>query len=348
MSITIKSISIHGFRNLANVEALKLTSLNVLIGGNGTGKSTLLHFFEMLRCVSREDKFHEYVLSNGGGNDQCFMGGQVTPLIRATMVAATERGDYEYDLQLKYFPAGDRLSVEKSEWRVLTDAEHAEKLTAAEENDFLEQLEVFHFHDTSVHSAVNKYWDVADTYCLRPDGGNLAPVLLSLKQKDPLRYKYIVRQIQRVFPTLDDFVLKEEYGKVLLKWKNRYSDKTIGAYLTSDGTLRLFFLMTLLNMAEDRLPSVLMIDEPELGLHPHAVELVAAMIRRVSYSKQVLVATQSPQLVDAFDPENVIIASASQGAAQFERVPKKVYQRWLDEDYTLSDMWLSRPVGGVL
>ena len=114
-------------------------------------------------------------------------------------------------------------------------------------------------------------------------------------------------------PDFGDFVLKDEYGKVLLRWKHRYSDQVIGPYLTADGTLRLFFLITLLNLLEDRWATLLMVDEPETGLHPHAVEFLAAMIRRVSHERQILVATQSPILVDAVGSEDVIIASASRG-----------------------------------
>lgn len=208
---------------------------------------------------------------------------------------------------------------------------------------FWESCPISHFCSSAAKASVSKCWDEGDFYCLRLDGANLASVLLSLRENDLLQYRYILRQIQRVFPDFGDFVLKDEYGRVLLHWKHRFSDQVIGPYLTSDSTLR-FFLMTLLNLPEDRWPPFQMIDESETGLHPHAVELVVAMMRRVSYDRQV-VATQFPVLVDAVVPEDVIFTTTSRGAAQFARVPPAVWRRWQEGGCTLSDLWLSRPVG---
>lgn len=355
MTPCIKALAIRGFRNLADVR-LTLTPLNILAGGNGTGKSALLQFFEMLSFVSRPDKFREYLIRHGGGNAQCFMGGAVTPVITASVIVTTDAGDYEYSLKLRYVPDDDQLVADETHWRLLpttvpVDKERSEKMLQRLDSrygGFWESSPIFHFCSSAAEASVNKRWNVGDSYCLWPDGANLAPVLLSLRENDSARYRYIVRQIQRMFPDLGDFVLKDEYGRVLLHWKHRFSDQVIGPYLTSDGALRLFFLMTFLNLPEDRWPPLLMIDEPEIGLHPHAEELVAAMMRRVSCKRQLLVATQSPVLVDAVEPDDVIFTTTSRGAAQFARVPPEVWRRWQEGSYALSDLWLSRPVGGLL
>lgn len=352
MMPVIRSLAIRGFRNLADVQ-LPLRPLNVLAGGNGTRKSAILQFFEMLSFVSRPDKFREYIIRHGGGNTQCFMGGVATPVITASVTLTTGVGDCEYSLKLRYIPDDDQLVADESRWRFLpttapVDKERSEKMLqqlGSCYGGFWESCPIFHFCRSAVQAEVNKRWNIGDSARLRPDGANLAPVLLSLRENDPLRYRYIVRQIQRVFPDLGDFVLKDEYGRGLLHWKHRFSDQLIGPYLTSDGTLRLFSLVTFLNLPEDRWPPLLMIDEPETGLHPHAVELIAAMMRRVSYERQVLVATQSPVLMDAVIPEDVIFTTASRGAAQFARVPPEVWRRWQEGGCTLSDLWLSRPVG---
>lgn len=350
MTLFIRSLSIRGFRNLADVQ-LSLRPLNVLAGGNG--KSALLQFFEMLSFVLQPDKFREYVIRHGGGNPQCFMGSAATPVITASVILTAEAGDYEYSLKLRYVPDDDQLVADESCWRflpatALVDKERSEKMLQQQDSrygGFWESCPIFHFCRSAVEAEVNKRWDIGDSSRLRPDGANLAPVLLSLRENDPLRYRYIVRQIQRVFPNFGDFVLKDEYGRGLLHWKHRFTDQLIGPYLTSDGTLRLFSLVTLLNLPEDRWPPLLMIDEPETGLHPHAVGLIAAMMRRVSYERQMLVATQSPVLVDAVIPEDVIFTTTSRGAAQFARVPPAVWRRWQEGGCTLSDLWLSRPVG---
>ena len=365
--VSIKSVTVKGFRNLKNVENLELSNLNVLIGGNGVGKSTLMHFFEMLSWMHQGSNFQKYVIRNGSGDNQFFMGGQVTPVIASEISLATKDGIYDYGLTLSYERAEDCAWVTEERYRYvpldsdgtvpyqILQENKAESLlgrqvdkTAQVIKKLLQQFGVFHFFDAAANASVNKRWDMSDSYCLRPDGGNLAPVLLSLLENDRQRYQYIVDQIQSVFPNLEDFVLTPEFGNVMLRWKHRFSDKVLGPYLTSDGTLRFFFLVTLLNLPPDRLPSVLFIDEPELGLHPYAMELVAAMLKRVARTKQVVVATQSANLLDCFDLDNIIVAESHSGAAQFKRMNRQDYERWLEDDYQPSDIWLSQSVGGGL
>jgi predicted ATPase len=187
---------------------------------------------------------------------------------------------------------------------------------------------------------------VTESHRLRSDGGNLAAVLLDLQSTDHKRYEIIVRQIQRVLPAFKEFVLEPEAGKVLLRWMGRHSDKIFGSHLTSDGSLRLFCLLTLLNLPPDRLPDVMFFDEPELGLHPHAITLVAEMLKRLSKVRQIFIATQSPYMVDCFELENIIIASTHEGETVLRNLPREKYQEWLDDEYQLSDIWLKEAVGG--
>jgi predicted ATPase len=213
--------------------------------------------------------------------------------------------------------------------------------------NLLRQCSTYQFHDTSFSSAIHNRWDVTESFRLRSDGGNLAAVLLDLRNSDRKRYELIVKQISRVLPVFKDFVLEEEAGKVLLRWVGRQSDKVFGSHLTSDGSLRLFCLLTLLNLPPDRLPDVMFFDEPELGLHPHAITLVAEMFKRLSKNRQIFIATQSPYLVDCFELENIIVASADNGETVFRNLPREHYQRWLDEEYQISDIWLQQAAGGV-
>ena len=162
-----------------------------------------------------------------------------------------------------------------------------------------------------------------------------------------MRYQLIVRQIQRVLPAFKDFVLEPLSGKVLLRWVGLHSDKVFGSHLTSDGSLRLFCLLTLLNLPVDRLPDVMFFDEPELGLHPHAITLVAEMFKRVAASKQVFIATQSPYMVDCFELSNIIVADNHGGETTLRNLPADAYQQWLDDDYLLSDIWLKSPAGSL-
>ena len=189
-------------------------------------------------------------------------------------------------------------------------------------------------------------WDIDDTHRLHGHGGNLAAVLYRLEQEDVRRFDLICRHIGRILPEFDRFVIEESYGKVLLRWKAKWSDKTFGAHLTSDGSLRLFALVTLLNMPPEMLPSVVLLDEPELGLHPAAVELIAHMIKRLSAEKQVIVATQSTLLVDEFSLDEIIVLNLENGRTVLRKLKSDDYKVWLDQDYTSSQLWQKNLLGG--
>jgi predicted ATPase len=366
----IKSISIEGFRSLAKIEDLELPQLTVLIGSNGAGKSNFIRFFEMLSWMLRGQKLQEFILRQGGADDQLFMGARQTPRINAELCIETSKGYNDYRFGLAHLTAGnslmfvdeayrysDRTRSGYANWSILDGgtkeagivmaAQAPKNTTARVIVNLLRQSTTYQFHDTSAHAYIKQAWDVTDHAWLRSDGANLAPVLLRLQETDLVRYKLIVRQIQRVLPTFDDFLLQPAAGKVELRWQGKYSDKSFGAHLTSDGSLRLFCLLTLLNLSSDMLPDILFFDEPELGLHPHAIALVAEMLKKIAHTRQVFIATQSPYMVDCFSLENIIVADLKDGATSLRNLPKEQYQEWLDDDYLVSDLWLKNVVGSV-
>ncbi|MHA7844849.1 AAA family ATPase [Serratia sp. D1N4] len=363
----VAEVSIKGFRSLANIEKLQLPQLTVLIGANGVGKSSFIRFFEMLGWMLRAQRLQEFVLRQGGGDDQFFMGSRTTPQITAEIRISTRSGFNDYSFEMAHLSAGDTVMLTKEAYRYSDNRKPTEARWSSLESigresalpsqnnntaktiyQLLKQCSTYQFHDTSANAAIHQRWDVSDAVRLRSDGGNLAAVLLDLKENAHSRYEQLIRQIQRVFPTLDDFVLEPVAGKVLLRWKSRYSDKVFGSHLTSDGSLRLFCLLTLLSLPDERLPDVLFFDEPELGLHPHAITLVSEMMKRVSERRQLFIATQSPYMVDCFGLENIIVADAKDGATTLRNLPKEQYQQWLDDDYLLSEIWLKSPIGGSL
>ena len=189
-------------------------------------------------------------------------------------------------------------------------------------------------------------WDVTDNRGLRSDGGNLAAVLLRLQDEFPDRFEWVQRNVRRVLASFDSFVLEEEHGRVLLRWRGTASDKTFGAHLTSDGSLRFFALVTLLNLPPEMLPSVALIDEPELGLHPAAVTLVGSMIRSLASECQVIVATQSPLLVNCFGLEEIVVMGLEDSRTVVRRKGPGEYERWLEEDYTTGELWQMNLLGG--
>ncbi len=360
----IRAVTIEGFRSLKNIQNLELPQLTVLIGANGTGKSTLIRFFEMLSWMLKAKNLQEFVLRHGGGDDQFFMGARKTPRIHAELCLDSDKGRNDYRFELAHISAGDSVMVMNEAYRysahnIPTKAKWTEIEGVGKESSLLErtdktaqtivnllrQCSTYQFHDTSMNAAIHNRWDVTESFRLRSDGGNLAAVLLDLRNGDRKRYELIVKQICRVLPAFKDFVLEEEAGKVLLRWVGRQSDKVFGSHLTSDGSLRLFCLLTLLNMPPERLPDVMFFDEPELGLHPHAITLVAEMFKRLSKQRQIFIATQSPYLVDCFELENIIVASANNGETVLRNLPRAQYQEWLDDEYQISDIWLKQAVG---
>ena len=210
----------------------------------------------------------------------------------------------------------------------------------------LRNCSVHQFHDTSDTSRFKILWDAADNHSLRTHGGNLAAVLLRLEREDVRKFELICRQIQRVLPVFDHFELEESYGKVALRWKARGNSKTFGAHLTSDGSLRFFALVTLLNLPSEMLPDVLLLDEPELGLHPAAVTLIGGMIKALAAERQVILATQSPLLVDAFDLDEFFVLELREGRTEVRRLEPDRYRAWLEDDFTPGDLWLKNLLGG--
>ena len=291
---TIESLHIRGFRSLADVEIESLPRVALLIGANGSGKSNLICFFELLSWMLKSRRLAEFVGRQGGADDQLFRGSKVTPRIEAEISMRSEGGRHEYRFALDYADP-DRFIFSSEAFRRLADSDagadegwtelgsgHSEArlVEVAQGREFdepertaaqtilhvLRGCATYHFHDTSGSSRMKQSWDVEDAVQLRPDGGNLGPVLLRLERHEIRRYEWICRQIGRILPGFDRFDVTQQFGKALLGWKAKGSDKRIGAHLTSDGSLRFFALVTLLNLPPEMLPDLLLLDEPELGL----------------------------------------------------------------------------------
>ena len=393
----INSVSIKGFRSLADVELADLPNVAVMVGANGSGKSNFLRCFEMLKNMMQNDQLNRFVQLNGGADDQLFNGSEVTKEISAQIAFSNNKDNYTYRFNLE-FAEPDRLVFfdeafkfwnEDQEPMMLnlgqSEEEHDPSLEAVWHNfvgthneagivkyrckndgfgmqnggsceprcsaakeivKFYSNCSSFHFHDTSITSRMKISYDIFDRTELRPDGGNIAPILMSLEQNDPERYDYICYQIRRIVPNFESFYLSEEFGKVILRWKTLDSDKIFGAHLASDGSLRFFALVTLLHLPDEMLPDVIFLDEPELGLHPAAVSLLAGMIRVMSHHRQVILATQSPALVDEFNLPEIIVLNLKNGVTEMNQLDEEEYKEWLEE-YSTGELWKTNTFGGT-
>jgi hypothetical protein len=197
---------------------------------------------------------------------------------------------------------------------------------------------VFHFDDTSSSAPVKQQGYTSDNRSLLPDAGNLAAVMLRLRDGDRARYQRIVRTVKQVAPFFRDFVLEPELAsdRVRLRWQQEGSDTVLPADALSDGTLRFICLAALLGQAE--LPGLIVLDEPELGLHPFAIVQLAGMLRTVSQESQVLLATQSVTLMNQFELDDLIVVERHGGSSAFERPDPDRLSEWL-ADYSLGELW---------
>lgn len=372
MAPRIESLRVRGFRSLADIDLTNLTSATVLLGPNGSGKSNILRFLYLLPYMVARRHLARFVERYGGASDQLFGGSDATDQIQAeiTLKSGTTRYDYRFILEYAY---PDRLIFGEEAFRCRPGKDHkdtkwhdlgsahreANLVLAAQSNEFphldktaaaaivqvLQQCMVFQFHNTDYRSAIRRDTHVRPYSKLRFDGGNLAAVLYRMEREDRKRYERICQYIRRILPGFDQFDIVEHEGKVAIQWLSDWSDYGIGAHLTSDGSLRTFALVTLLNCTPEMLPDVVLLDEPELGLHPAAVTLIGSMIQSLALQKQVIVATQSPLLVDLFSLEQTRILELKHGRTTIREVDPAEYAQWLNE-YSTGELWQRNLLGG--
>jgi predicted ATPase len=197
----------------------------------------------------------------------------------------------------------------------------------------------YHFHDTGRYSPISKESNIEnDIYFLYEKGDNLAAFLYSIHQKNQIVYNRIVKTIQSIAPYFSDFYFQPNTeGFIRLQWQDKYSSTIYGASDLSDGTIRFIALTTL--FMQPILPASIIIDEPELGLHPFAISKLAGMIKSVSAKgTQVIIATQSTDLVNHFEPDDIITVDQVDGETIFNRLQKEELSTWL-EDYSIGDLW---------
>lgn len=346
---TLDNITIRGFKSIKALERLKLNPINVLIGANGSGKSNFLEVFSLVREVV-SGRLGYFVGRAGGAERVLHFGSRATEEIS---IAVTFDDGHWYQLTLEPMDFGDRLALVKescSKWPMSLPGLYSDDIQALI-RDFInvDPWVSYHFHDTSRASPMKKTADLHDNRFLRPDGSNLAAYLYLLRLKHPFAYNQIRHVVRLVAPFFDDFNLEPQAlneDTILLEWRHKGSDAYFNAASLSDGTLRFIALATLLLQPDSLRPSVILLDEPELGLHPYAVTMLAAMVKKAAVYGQVIMATQSPTLLDHFEPEDVIVANRVNGEARFERLDPERLEVWL-EDYSLGQLWETNEFGGV-
>ena len=358
-------ITVEGFKSIKRIERLALEPINIVIGSNGSGKSNLIGVFAFLGEI-RAGRLREYVIRSGGGDKILHFGSRTTPGLKMRVSFQKEVNQYEITLtptngdelspleEAVYFwdkpsynqPYGEGLSAEptgeagisKSKWTGI----------ARYVQGHLDSWRVYHLHDTSSTSPIKKTADVDDNRFLRHDGANLAAFLYFLSHKHEEAYDLIRRTVRLVAPFFDDFRLQPRAlneDKIRLEWRHLGSDAYFDASSLSDGTLRFIVLATLLLQPASLRPSVILLDEPELGLHPYAITMLASLVKQASVETQVVFATQSTLLLDHFRPEDVLVADRVEGGTKLTRLDSTALEQWL-QDYSLGQLWEKNHFGG--
>ena len=364
MRSRIDRVSLEGFKTIAAMEAFPLGPLTVLIGPNGVGKSNFISFFRMIsRALADPDNFPSYVREQGGASKLLHDGPRQTSRISAELTLATALGEDKYAFSLTH-SGDDRFTFTEEAysfgfaglpnylpWSSVGTGLEAPRLsrtttpTAFAISSVLRSISVFQFHDTSPTSPIRNRCNLDDDQLLREDGANMASVLSRMRQSDRVRYQRVVDTLRLILPYVSDFQLEPVGSTLLLRWTERGSDEVFTVSQASDGMLRILALVTLLLQKREDLPHLLILDEPELGLHPYALNIIGGLIDAASTRTQVLVATQSPGLVDCFEPENIVVVERKGRGSDFSRLSPSELEEWL-EDYSLSELWEKNVLGG--
>ena len=363
----LTKLAVKGFKTISCLSEFEPGSLTVLIGPNGAGKSNLISFFRMLAWVlASPGNLQLHVGAQGGASALLHDGPARTREIESELSIVTDAGENQYAFRL-VFAAGDTLIYAderfrfsradlptQAPWQEL-GAGHRESalVTAGDGGDttarvilgLLRKIVVHQFHNTSPTARMRNKWNIEDNRRLKEDAGNIAPFLRRLQEMESKSYRRVVEHIRLILPFFADFDMESDNGSLLLKWREQGSDRVFEASQAADGMLRVMALITLLLQPEQDLPDVLILDEPELGLHPYAINIIGGLIRGISTKTQVLVATQSMQLIDCFAPSDVVVVERKGRESTFRRMDNQALGKWL-ETYSLSELWQKNVLGG--
>ena len=364
MKRSIQTLTIEGFKSIEMINDFPFRALNILIGGNGSGKSNLISFFRFVRNIMNRS-LQVHVQKNGGIEAHLFKGSKFTKQILGRI--NFEKYHYEFILE----PTSDNRLIISNEIidsnmpNRVRDAKPEFLSRGSEETKLIQEIHdgpqneiaaeiypaimdwnIYHFHDTGDTARIKRPCPINHNERLDEDGGNLAAFLYPLFQKNDDVYRKIRDIIRIAAPFFDDFYLRplaNNPEQIQLEWKQKHLEQPFLASQLSDGTLRFVCLVTAL--LQPREPSVIIIDEPELGLHPFALSTIANLMKQVSNHTQIIVATQSPTFLDYFDPASIIVIDREQDRSVFKRLEQNQLTQWLKE-YTLGELWQKNVLGG--
>lgn len=348
-------IEIKGFKSIKETR-VNFKPINILIGANGSGKSNFLSFFEFLNRLY-DQKLTEYVALAGGPDRMLHKGSDITANIYAFLKFAPngysfeiEKGEdsFVFTKEGLWYSGNPFISnpTDISNFKNEANIKFNGMARADYIRKYLNSFKKYHFHDTGKNSPFSKSSNIQnDIYFLYEKGSNLGAFLYHIKKTQVLIYQRIIKTIQSIAPFFSDFYFNpNEEGHLYLQWQDKYSSSIYGANDLSDGTIRFIALATL--FLQPALPATIIIDEPELGLHPFAISKLAGMIKSAAAREcQVIIATQSADLINHFDADDIITVDQIEGESRFNRLTEESLSEWLD-DYSVGDLWQRNIING--
>lgn len=364
--IKLQEVTIKGYKSIAfnNPVTLKLNDVSILLGANGAGKSNIISFFRMISYMMSKS-FGKYVEISGTSNALLHYGAKKTPVMFGEIKFSDSQSIDIYSFSLSN-AAPDRLIIteERILWHregkvkpyeITLDPVFKESALAESANPVAKKIykmlsycKVYQFHDSSLEGPLRQVCPVETTNYLQSHGNNLPSFLLFLRDNYKNSYNRIVDYVRDVVPQFQDFYLEPNNRFISLRWMdNSATDYRFNAYQFSDGSIRFIALATLLLQPPQTMPNVIILDEPELGLHPYAITQLAEMIKDASLHAQIIIATQSKDLVDHFDIDNISVVEMDKESLSttITHLSAEEYNLWLQK-YTVSELWDKNIIGG--
>ncbi len=373
---SLSQVHVKGFRSLRDTTLELSSEVTVLAGANGSGKSNVLRALELIGQLPAGN-IQETLLRWGGFSQQLHVAPKEMDNANHIEIELWEkprqviRGVVQNGYAVRLDEAANDESLLKEKFYYWDKASHSEpfnpdwgrgrkesRLTSPDlpfddvthENrvrmyvrPLIEGLQAFHFDDTSLNAPPLTSTLVSDNVELADDASNIAAILLHLRETERDAYDSIVWAVRGVAPFFDDFVLRPVGDNVQLRWKQKGARQVLPGNALSSGTLRYLCLSVLLN--QPQLPQTIVLDEPELGLHPLAISHFVELLRSSARGRRIVVATQSVTMLNQFSIDEVVIASRQAGATELHRPDASEYEDWL-EDYTLGQLWETNVLDG--
>ncbi len=358
----IDTITINNYKSIKEIENLKLTNLNVLIGANGAGKSNFISFFKMLNMIIKEN-LQDYIKEYNGADNLLHFGLKQSDEMSAKItmnqnsyrfILKPTQGDTLYFKEEATPYIGENIigkaTLETQLFNTQGSKIRGDNFKGVSDYviDAMQSWKVYHFHDTSSTAKVKGSCTISSSANkeLLPNAENLSAFLYYLKLKFPDSFFMIEENIKLIAPYFDKFILEPDIfneDNIRLEWLEVGSEKVFNAHHLSDGTLRMICLITLLLQPSP--PDTIIIDEPELGLHPYAITILSSLMKSFAIRRQLIVSTQSVTLINKFTPNDIIVSDKIKGESHFRRVDEDELNVWL-EDYSLGEIWEKNIIGG--